>query len=188
MLGLVAEAVAARVTLVQLREKRLAARTLYELARRAAALTTGSATRLLVNDRADIARAANCDGVHLTTQSLDATIVRRAFGPDFLVGVSTHTHAEARGARDAGADFAVFGPVFETPSKSVYGPPLGLNALRETARALAPFPIVGLGGITSENLRDVLHTGACGVAARRLFAEAANLQESLRDIEAATEI
>src|SRR5205823_4157417 len=81
---------------------------------RAAANTRGTTTRLLVNDRADIARAAGADGVQLTTRSLPAHIVRRAFGANFLIGVSTHTLAEARAARTDGADFAVFGPLFDT--------------------------------------------------------------------------
>jgi thiamine-phosphate pyrophosphorylase len=83
--------VAARVSLIQLREKNLPARTLFELSERVARLTRGSDTRLLVNDRADIARAAGADGVHLTTRSLDAGVVRRAFGDDFLIGVSAHS-------------------------------------------------------------------------------------------------
>jgi thiamine-phosphate pyrophosphorylase len=176
LLALVERAAAARVTLVQLREKALSARTLYELAARAARLTRGSATRLLVNDRADIARAAGCDGVHLTARSLDAAVVRRAFGPDFLVGVSAHALAEARAARDGGADFAVFGPVFDTPSKRQYGPPLGIGRLREAAAELAPFPLVAIGGVNRENARDALRAGARGVAAIRLFADGADGQ------------
>src|SRR5215213_3988547 len=116
LLRLTAAAVAARIPLIQLREKNLSARMLYELATNAARLTRGSDTRLLVNDRADIARAAGADGVHLTTRSLEAAVVRRAFGEDFLIGVSAHSLEEARAARDGGADFAVFGPVFDTPS------------------------------------------------------------------------
>jgi thiamine-phosphate pyrophosphorylase len=183
LLALVERAAAARVTLVQLREKALSARTLYELASRAARLTRGTATRLLVNDRADIARAAGCDGVQLTTRSLDASVVRRAFGPDFLVGVSAHTLREARDARGGGADFAVFGPVFDTPSKRQYGPPLGLDCLRETAHALAPFPLVAIGGVGEVNARDVLRAGASGVAAIRLFAGGQSLARTVHLIE-----
>jgi thiamine-phosphate pyrophosphorylase len=175
LLALIAHAVAARVMLVQLREKSLAARTLYELASAAASLTRGSETRVLVNDRADIARASGCDGVHLAADSLDALDVRRAFGPDFLIGVSTHTLSEARAARDGGADFAVFGPVFDTPSKRAYGLPVGLEALSETARDLSPFPLVALGGVASENAADVLRAGAAGVAGIRFFADGQNL-------------
>src|SRR5918997_6260156 len=91
VLALVERAAAARVSLVQLREKRLRPRVLYELAERAARLTRGTRTRLLVNDRADIARAAGCDGVHLSTQSVEPAAVRRAFGSEFLIGASAHS-------------------------------------------------------------------------------------------------
>jgi thiamine-phosphate pyrophosphorylase len=91
---------------------------LYELVLRAAKITRGSDTRLLVNDRADIARAAGADGVHLTSQSLPANVVRKMFGPEFVIGVSTHSFEEARAAQAAGADFVVFGPVFRNRVKA----------------------------------------------------------------------
>ena len=183
--ALVAAAVAAGVSLIQLREKSLNARTLHALAARSASLARGSAARVLVNDRADIARAALCDGVHLAANSLDPSVVRRAFGPDFLVGVSTHSHAEARAARDAGADFVLFGPVFDTPSKRAYGPPLGLAALGAAARDLAPFPVVAVGGVERENLPLVLDAGASGVAAIRIFSDPSALAEAVRAVSAA---
>ena len=102
---------------------------LYELTERAVEITRGSDTRLLVNDRSDIARAAGADGVHLTSQSLPADVVRKIYGPEFLIGVSTHSLDEARAARAGGADFVVFGPVFETESKREFGAPQGLNRL-----------------------------------------------------------
>ena len=180
LLALVARAVAARVPLVQLREKSLSARFMSELAARSAALARGTGTRVLVNDRADIARAASCDGVQLTTRSLETSVVRRAFGEGFLVGVSTHSLSEALAAQAGGADFALFGPVFDTPSKRAYGPPLGLAALGEAARALSPFPILAVGGINPENARSALGVGAAGVAAIRMFAEAEDLAGTVR--------
>jgi thiamine-phosphate pyrophosphorylase len=183
LLSLVRSAVAARCLVVQLREKSLTARTLYELATRAAEIARGSETRLLVNDRADVARAAGCDGVQLTTRSLEAPVVRRAFGKDFLIGVSTHSPEEARAARDGGADFALFGPVFDTPSKRAYGPPVGLEALREAAAALAPFPLVAVGGIAGENVAEVMRAGAAGVAAIRFFGDGQNLARKVHHIE-----
>lgn len=182
LLALIAAAVAARVELVQLREKNLTSRTLYELTLRAAAITRGSATRLLVNDRADIARTAGADGVHLTTRSLKPHVVRHALGSDFLIGVSTHSLAKARSARDGGADFATFGPVFDTPSKRDYGAPVGLAKLKEAARALVPFPLIALGGITRENAPDTLRAGASGVAAIRLFDDPQNLPAAVRAV------
>jgi thiamine-phosphate pyrophosphorylase len=185
ILALVAAAVRARIPLVQLREKNLSARALYDLTTRAAHLTRGSATRLLVNDRADIARAAHADGVHLTTRSLEAHVVRRAFGDDFLIGVSTHSLEEARQARDQRADFATFGPVFDTPSKRIYGAPVGLLKLNEAARSLSPFPLVALGGITLENAPHAIQDGgASGIAAIRLFADPLSLDAAVRVISA----
>jgi thiamine-phosphate pyrophosphorylase len=172
VLDRVRQAVASGITLVQLREKNLTARVLFELTARAAKITRNSQTRLLVNDRADVARAANADGVHLTSKSLAASVVRRAFGEDFLIGVSTHSLTEASEARDEGADFAVFGPVFDTPSKIIYGAPVRLEQLREAAYALHPFPLIALGGITLENMNLALETGARGIAAIRLFEDA----------------
>lgn len=142
---------------------------LFELAQRAVALTRGSETRLLVNDRFDIARAAGADGVQLTTQSLPASIVRQTCGEDFLIGVSTHSLEEARNASEMGADFVVFGPVFETESKRIFGPPQGLEKLREVTSALKDFPVVAIGGIDLENRSECLRAGASGIAAIRLF-------------------
>lgn len=182
VLALISAAVAAHISLVQIREKNLSARTLHQLTTRAAELTRGSSTRLLVNDRADIASAAGADGVHLTTLSLKAKIVRRAFGPGLLIGVSTHTLEEAHAAREEGADFATFGPVFDTPSKRIYGPPAGLENLRRACTALAPFPLLALGGMTVENAGGALHAGACGVAAIRLFSAGRELDDVARAI------
>ncbi|HEY6187710.1 MAG TPA: thiamine phosphate synthase [Pyrinomonadaceae bacterium] len=187
LVRLTAAAVAARIPLIQLREKNLSARMLYELAASAARETCGSDTRLLVNDRADIARAAGADGVHLTTRSLEAGVVRRTFGEDFLIGVSTHSLAEASNAQRRGADFATFGPVFDTPSKRAYGQPTGLAALEEAAHALAPFPLLALGGITLERARDTLRAGAHGLAAIRLFHDAHALQETAARLRRAVE-
>jgi thiamine-phosphate pyrophosphorylase len=171
LLELISAAVDARISLIQLREKSMSARALYELTARAAELTAGTETKLLVNDRADIARAAGAAGVHLTSRSLPAAIVRAAFGAEFLIGVSTHSLAEARRARDEGADFAVLGPVFETISKRSYGDPLGLAKFKEAASELAPFPVLALGGVSLENARDCLQAGAAGIAGISLFDE-----------------
>jgi len=169
LLALIRAATAAQVDFIQLREKNLRARALYELTARAAAITQRTKTCLLVNDRADIALAAGASGVHLTTRSLEASIVRRSFGQDFLIGVSTHSLHEAQSARDASADFITFGPVYDTPSKQIYGEPVGLDALSIAARSLSPFPIVALGGITLQNASEALDAGASGIAAIRLF-------------------
>ncbi|MGH9904096.1 MAG: thiamine phosphate synthase [Pyrinomonadaceae bacterium] len=177
LLKLVEAATAAKVNLIQLREKNLHVRVLYELTVKAAAITRGSQTLLLVNDRADVATAAGADGVHLTTLSLETPVVRRAFGPKLLIGVSTHSLAEAEAACQAEADFVVFGPVFETASKRAYGEPLGLEPLGQVASAVAPFPVLALGGVTLDNTADCFRAGAVGIAAIRLFNNADNLAD-----------
>ncbi|MFL6333849.1 MAG: thiamine phosphate synthase [Pyrinomonadaceae bacterium] len=182
LLALVRAAAKARVTLVQLREKELTGRVLFELASAAAQIARVSATRVLVNDRADIARAAGCDGVHLTTNSLEVSTVRRAFGEEFLIGVSAHTFEEARAAYVGGADFAVFGPVFDTPSKRAFGQPVGLGALTKAALELSPFPLVALGGVGEEEVEQVLRAGAAGVAGIRLYANGQSLARIVHHI------
>jgi thiamine-phosphate pyrophosphorylase len=172
ILRLVRAAVDAEVPLFQIREKSLHARVLFELVARAAEITRGNRTRLLVNDRSDIARAAGADGVHLTTQSLPADVVRKIFGAEFLIGVSTHSLEEARLARAAGADFVVFGPVFE---KRGYGAPQGVDKLAEVTRALGEFPVVAIGGITLDNVDECFQAGARGIAAIRLLNDTENL-------------
>ena len=169
ILRLIRAAVDADVPLLQIREKSLHARVLYELVARAAEIARGSKTRLLVNDRSDIARAAGADGVHLTGQSLPVEVVRSICGVDFLIGVSTHSLDEARAARAGGADFVVFGPVFETESKRAYGEPQGLDKLAEVTRELGEFPVVAIGGITLDNAAECFQAGARGIAAIRLL-------------------
>ncbi len=164
------------IDLIQLREKRLPAAVLFELTRRAVALTQGTATRLLVNDRADIAAGADADGVHLARQSIDAATIRRTFGDNFLIGASTHSDEEARTARAGGADFIVFGPVFETASKREYGAPVGVETLSNVTRELADFPVLALGGITMENFALCLKAGARGVAGISLFSQPQKLK------------
>ena len=172
ILPLIEAAVSARVPLFQIREKLLPGRVLYELVTRAVEITRGSDTRLLVNDRSDIARATGADGVHLTGQSLPADVMRKIYGPEFLIGVSTHSHEEARMARVRGADFVVFGPVFATESKREFGEPQGLEKLREITSELRGFPIVAIGGITLDNVAACFDAGASGVAAIRLLNDA----------------
>ena len=170
--------------LFQIREKALHARVLYELTARAVELTRGTNTRLLVNDRSDIARAAGADGVHLTAQSLPVNVVRQMCGSEFLIGVSTHSLETARQASINGAHFILFGPVFETESKRVYGAPQGLEKLRAVADELRGFPVIAIGGITLENVANCFTAGASGIAAIRLLNDAASLKpvvEKIRD-------
>ena len=180
ILNQVSAAVANGIDLIQIREKRLTAHVLFQLASQAAKLTSGSGTRLLVNDRADIAVSAGADGVHLTTQSLDTAIIRKTFDRKFLIGVSTHLVDEVVAARDHGADFAVFGPVFETESKLQFGFPKGLEELSRVVRAVAEFPVLALGGVSLANAAECLAAGARGIAGITLF----DRRENFTDLRA----
>src|SRR5436190_5021822 len=169
-------AAAAEIDLIQIREKRLGARVLFELAERAVEITRGSSTRILLNDRADIAAGAGAHGVHLTTQSLPAAAVRNSFGDRFLIGASTHSLKEAQQASVAGADFVVLGPIFPTRSKEQYGPPLGVEKLSEVCRKLGEFPVLALGGVAENVAPQCFEAGASGVAGISLFSQAEDLK------------
>lgn len=175
ILDVIRIAVEEQVAVVQLREKALTARLLFELTSDAVAITRGSETRLLVNDRADIAFAAKADGVHLANDSISAAVIRRMFPTGFIVGVSTHTLEAAEQASNDGADLAVFGPVFETPGK---GRPQGTAKLTEVCEKVRPFPVLALGGVNEQNFASVLEAGAAGFAAIRSL----NEPETLRSI------
>lgn len=157
------------ISLVQIREKKLSARLLFELTCGAVDALAGSATRVLVNDRADIALAAGADGVHLSANSLSAAVIRDNCPREFIVGVSTHTVDEVVSAAQSGADFAVFGPVFETPGKP---DAKGVDALRGVCAQVEPFPVLAIGGVDAKNVHEILRAGASGVAAIRAFHDA----------------
>ncbi|MEW6719989.1 MAG: thiamine phosphate synthase [Thermodesulfobacteriota bacterium] len=151
------------VRAVQLREKDLGGRELLELARTLREITSRHGAKLLVNDRIDVALAAGADGVHLGAESIPPQEARRLLGPGRLIGCSVHGAEQLAAAEGAGADFAVFGPVYYTPSKAAYGPPLGVGALRG-ACAAARIPVFALGGVGERNIDEVVAAGADGIA------------------------
>jgi thiamine-phosphate pyrophosphorylase len=108
--------------------------------------------------------------------------VRRTFGDQFLIGVSTHSLAEAVIARRNGADFVVFGPVFETASKVEYGEPVGLSDLAHVVADLKPFPVVALGGLERSRVAACIQAGAGGIAAIRMFSDPQRLVEITENI------
>jgi thiamine-phosphate pyrophosphorylase len=148
---------------VQLREKDLPTRDLYELTERLLPIVHGRGAYLLINDRVDLALALPVDGVHLSRTSLPPAETRALLGSVRLIGVSCHSLEEAIEAESGGSDFIVFGPLFPTPSKTVYGPPVGLAQLSEVRRQVR-LPILGIGGITACNAASVIATGADGAA------------------------
>lgn len=181
LIDLIDRAIRAGVDMMQIRERDLSARAVFHLASEASRLARSEGVAVLVNDRADIAASVGA-GVHLTTRSMKAEVVRAAFGADMLIGVSTHNIDEAIAAERGGADFIVFGPVFETESKKNYGPPVGLDALREAASRVS-IPVVALGGITRNNFTGAIDAGAAGIAAISLFVKSDDLSGIVEEIK-----
>ncbi len=180
----IAAATKAGVDWIQIREKDLGAREISGLVRESLALAQksrpkGHITRILVNDRLDVAVAERAAGVHLGENSLPAHNVSHWIGShvnrsglqNFLLGVSCHSLAGAIKAQQDGADYIFFGPVFATPSKANFGTPQGLSRLREVCSVVA-MPVLAIGGITLENAPSCLEVGAAGLAAIRLFQDA----------------
>ncbi len=180
LLAKIAEAARAGVDYIQLREKDLPARELESLAREAVGIVreTGNGkreTRLLINSRSDVALAAGADGVHLPSDDISASDARAIWSAalarnskletrNCLIAVSCHTPDGVRLAEAQGADFAVFGPVFEKVGTSMS---VGLEALR--AACLGHMPVLAIGGVTLANARACVEAGAAGIAAIRLF-------------------
>ncbi|HXW05276.1 MAG TPA: thiamine phosphate synthase [Vicinamibacterales bacterium] len=166
-----ARAAEAGVTLIQVRERGCDDRTLCAVVSRILDALSSRATRVLVNERADIALACGAHGVHLPSEGLPAARVRSIVPPGFLIGRSVHTEAEARSVDEAGGcDYLVFGTVFETSSKPAGHDVAGLPAL-EAVCAAVRLPVLAIGGVSTDRFVSIAGAGAAGVAAIRLFAD-----------------
>jgi thiamine-phosphate pyrophosphorylase len=179
LVAVVTACLAAGLPAVQVREKDLAAPDLAALCRRLRAPTRAHRALLIVNDRADVALAVGADAVQRTHTSLSVEDLRAVADKRLLVGASTHAVEEAVAAARAGADWIVFGPVYDTPSKRAWGPPQGLARLREAARAV-DVPVIAIGGVTPARVDDVLGAGAHGVAAISAILAADEPAEAVR--------
>jgi len=178
------EIIQAGIDLIQIREKDLGTRDLLQLARAVIEGRRGTGTRVVVNDRLDVALAAGAQGVHLGVRSLPASKVRAAVSGGFWLGVSCHSLEDVRAAEAAGADYALLGPIFETESKLRYGPPLGLEALGRAARQTA-IPVLALGGVTVQRVELCLEAGAAGIAGISIFQKAESPARRIREIHQA---
>ncbi|NOZ25290.1 MAG: thiamine phosphate synthase [Nitrospirae bacterium] len=168
----------AGVRWIQYREKTLSRRDLFLQAERLRTLTQEYRAVLTINDHADIALAVDADGVHLGQDDLPLTAARKIMG-EKDVGISTHDIEQALEAWRNGADYIGFGPVFETSTKEA-GTPRGLSLLRETASSI-DIPVVAIGGINLENLREVLRHGAAAVAVASGILESSDLYSTARN-------
>jgi thiamine-phosphate pyrophosphorylase len=163
IVGAVGNALEGGVRAVQLREKDLPGRELFRLASLLRRLTREYGAMLLINDRVDVAMAVGADGVHLGVLSLPPGEARRLLGPKAVIGCSAHNAEELLEAETGGADFVTFGPVYPTPSKAAYGPPVGIPALAAACRA-SRIPVFALGGVGAGNVEETLQSGCFGVA------------------------
>jgi thiamine-phosphate diphosphorylase len=169
----------AGVDLLQIREPDLSAVETIDVVRGVRARLGDVPARLVVNDRVDVALAADADGVHLKSDSIPTALVRRHVPAAFLVGRSVHALDEARAAADEGADYVIFGTVFPSGSKPHGHRTAGLEALAAVSRAVA-IPVLAIGGISLNTVATAAEAGAGGVAAIGLFFDAAGPMDDLR--------
>jgi thiamine-phosphate pyrophosphorylase len=170
---------------IQIREKDLSGRELAALTAEALRRVPRSC-RILVNDRLDVALACGAGGAHLGESSLPVAEAKRlarekVSGADFLVGASVHSLESAQAATQAGADYLIFGPVYETPSKLALGLPQGVERLGAICRGVS-IPVLAIGGVTRQNAQDCVQAGASGIAAIRLLQGAENAEQLVREL------
>lgn len=170
-------ALEAGVDAIQLREKDLSVRQLFDMAVWMRELTEEYAAKLFINDRVDVALSVGADGVHLGRSSIPAYAVRKISGDKLIVGVSTHGIEEAMTAEKDGADFITVGPIYETPSKLKYGKPIGVNTLGGV-KSRVSIPVFAVGGITLDRVKEVRDAGADGIAVISAILGAKDIKES----------
>lgn len=176
----IAQAAQAGCQFIQIREKDLSAQDLCAFVKAAIAFARPHGTKVLVNDRLDVALATNADGVHLRVTSLSVAEVRAMTQPrNLIIGTSTHSLPQAQQAALQGADFVVCGPVYETPSKLAFGAPLGVAGFAEVCRAVN-IPVLALGGINMSNFAQPLAVGAAGIAGISLFGNPGTLVSNIK--------
>jgi thiamine-phosphate pyrophosphorylase len=181
LIPLLQRVLAAAGPAIQIREHDLSAGELVALVREVQAVTALRRCQLLINDRVDVALGLEGVGVHLRSNSLPVTIARQLLGVERLLGVSVHSIEEAVRAESHGADYIILGPIYETPSKQAFGPPLGIHTLEQACR-LVRIPIVGIGGVTKARVSEMLDAGAFGVAVIRAILGADNVESATREL------
>ena len=151
-------------TFIQLREKHKDASGFYREAEEALRVARSRRVRLIINDRVDIALALSADGVHLGQDDLPPAAARELLGEKAIIGLSTHSVEQAIEAARFSVDYIAIGPIFETSSKENPDPVVDLEGLRRVRQAIGHIPLVAIGGIREENIREVLAAGADSVA------------------------
>jgi thiamine-phosphate pyrophosphorylase len=173
-------ALEAGVQYIQLREKDLSTRELFNMAVWIRELTKEYDAKLFINDRVDVALSADADGVHLGRKSIPAHAVRKISGSKLMIGVSTHSIDEATEAEKDGADFITLGPVYETPSKLKYGKPVGIDMIRKV-KSQVSIPVLAIGGIKLDKVKEVKEAGADGIALISAILTSENIKETTEE-------
>lgn len=181
VLSFVATVLAAGAPCVQVRAKGLDDRTWYELAAAVSTRCREAGARCIVNDRADIARAAGADGVHVGDDDLPVAAARRAAGPDLLLGATARGPTQALRAVADGADYLGVGPVFATTSKQGLPDPIGTEGLAAVTSAV-DVPVIGIAGVTASRVGEVLGAGAHGVAVVGAVSAAGDPAHAVREL------
>jgi thiamine-phosphate pyrophosphorylase len=171
----------AGVPAIQLRERDLSAKELVTLAREVQAVMASRRPQLLINDRIDVALALEGVGVHLRSNSLAVSVARQLLGAERLLGISVHAVEEAVQVESQGVYYIVLGPIYETPTKRMFGPPLGIHTLEKACR-LVRIPIIGIGGVTAARVREMRCAGAFGVAVITAVLGAVDVESAAREL------
>ena len=181
LLRILEQALDGGVKAIQLREKDLSGGDLFSLAERSHKLCQAYHAALFINDRVDVALAVDAAGVQLSKSSLPLVTARALLGPQKIIGISTHSLQEAKEAKQNGADFILFGPVYFTASKAAYGAPQGLASLKTIVDNIS-LPVYAIGGIKAENIKSTKDCGVRGVALISAIVSAENPKEATQTI------
>jgi len=179
--NIIMEAGEVGVRAVQFREKELPLRDQMQMAIEIQKMTQQFGMKLLINDRVDLCLAMDADGVHLPSTGLPVSVARKMLGQLKCIGVSCHALEDVLRAESEGANYALLGPIYDTPSKRQYGAPLGIDYFKAVRKATA-LPLFAVGGITMTKIAEVMKAGADGVAMISEMMEAEDVKQTCRDI------
>ncbi len=180
-LDVVETAVKGGVTCVQIREKECSTREFIRQARQLKILLANYNVPLIVNDRVDVAIAADADGIHLGQSDMAIADARKIVGSSVIIGISAESLEDAIKAEKQGADYIGISPVFNTSTKKDTAPPLGIKGVKEI-RNHVHIPLIGIGGIGKNNAQDVIHAGADGIAVVSAIVAASSPEQAAREL------
>jgi len=180
LVGKFSTAARSGVDFIQIREKKISGKNLSELVRRVVREISDTRCRVVVNERFDVAITAGAHGVHLTSTSIPAEIVRSNVPDRFIIGKSTHSISEIEDAKSS-VDYVFFSPIFDTPSKMGIIESKGVEELKRAVDAALPRPVIALGGITIGNVKELSGSGVAGIAGIGIF-EGGDISETVEAI------